>query len=275
MKILMVTPEYPPSNIGRGGIVYENLSKQLKKNSHCIKAIAGNFSNKKLFRSVERFPANDVNVNFLPLLSFPKSNKFDLATFIFSTIIGIFYIVKELFRSKNAVIYLHEFIDPIIDRAAFLYIVLRKKYILTNYESSKSPEIFRFPLNNLLKLYLSTIEKTQVNKASALAIVSYFLVTESKNENLVNKHIRVISTVPNNSIDKVNPYNIKEIERKYSLKNKKLTFAIDRINLNKGFLFLIEPMQTIAAKVLNARGFNSRPNEQASRNRYKNKEFLA
>ena len=235
MKILLVTPEYPPLNIGGGGIVYENLAKQLKKNGQCINVIAGNFSNKKLFGRVEMFPVNNVNVNFVPLLPFPKSNKLDLATYTFPTLSGILYIAKELCRSKNSVIHLHGFFHPIIDITAFLCIVLRKKYILTCHGIPKSPENFGFPLNNLFKLYLSTFEKTLVKKASALTMISYFLMTECKSKNLVNKYMIVISNGPNSSLSKVNPNSVSGVEKKYSLKNKKLIFAIGRISPNKGF----------------------------------------
>jgi glycosyltransferase involved in cell wall biosynthesis len=252
MKVLLVTPEYPPLNIGGGGIVYENLSKQLKKNGHCINVVAGNFSNRKLFGRVERFPVNSVNVNFVPLLPFPKSKKFDLATYTFPTLNGILYIVKELVRSKNEVIHLHGFFHPIINITAFLCIVFRKKYILTCHGIAKSPEIFRFPSKNLFELYLSTIERTLVRKASALTMVSCFLMTECKSKNLVNKHMIVIPNGPNSSLGKVNPNLISGVEKKYSLNNKKLIFAIGRISPNKGFQFLIDAMQIVVAKVPNA-----------------------
>ena len=252
MNILVITPEYPPRNIGGGGIVYKSLSEQLNHEGHSVNVLAGSFSNKSFFGKVETFPENEITINFIPLLPSPTSKKFNSATYTFPTINGIFYIIKKIIRSKDAVIHLHGFCHPIIDLAAFTCVLMNKKYVLTCHGIPKTPESFHSLAKNLFKIYLNTIERTLTKKASALTTVSYFLKKECKAKSIVNENMIVIPNGQNDALNKSSPDYIKYIENKYSLKNRQVIFAIGRLNENKGFQFLVEAMQEVTSKLPNA-----------------------
>lgn len=251
MNILMITPEYPPRSIGGGGIVFKNLSEQLNHEGHLVNVLAGSFSNKSFFGKVETFLENGVTIHFVPLLPSLKFEKFNSATYTFPTINGLFYILKKLIQSEDATIHLHGFCHPIIDLAAFSCVLMNKKYVLTCHGIPKSPESFHLVAKFLFKIYLNTIERTLIKKASALTTVSYFLKKECKAKSLVNENMIVIPNGQNDALNKSSPDYIKYIENKYSLKNRQVIFAIGRLNENKGFQFLVEAMQEVASKLPN------------------------
>ena len=252
MRVLLVTPEFAPISIGGGGVVYENLSKQLKLDGHQVTVIAGNFGNKELVGKVESVPVNDFSVNFIPLLPFPRSSRYDAASYTLPTIRGTFYLIKEVIQSKNKVIHLHGYCHPMINMTALFCVFLRKKYILTCHGIPKAPENSGIAAETLFKIYLQTIVKVMAKKAKAVTVVSNALMTECESKNLVNKKTIVIPNGPNTALTKVKPEVSSYTEKKYALANKKVIFSVGRISESKGFQFLIEAMQIVKSKVPDA-----------------------
>jgi glycogen synthase len=249
MKVLLVTPEFPPINIGGGGIVYENLAKQLKAEGHSVQVLAGNFSNKKIITSTEDVSDNQLKVSFISLSPFPKSKNFDASSYTFPTLSATLRIMKEVIQSKETVIHLHGFCHPMIDFSAFICMLSRKKYILTCHGIPKSPETLGFVAKHFFKIYISTVERTTVRKASALTTVSNSLMAECKTKNLDNPNSTVIPNGPNEALAKTKPIPIASLEEKYNLKNKNVIFAIGRITAVKGFQFLVDAMQRVVPKL--------------------------
>ena len=249
MKVLLITPEFPPLNIGGGGIVYENLSKQLKLEGHEVTVIAGNFSNKSLIGNIECSQFNGLNVKFVPLLPFPKSSKFNSSSYTLPTLKGAIQIIKEINHSKEKVIHLHAFCHPMIDIAAFTCIFYHKKYVITCHGIPKSPEAMSFSSRNLFKIYLSTVERIVVRKASALTAVSNVLMRECATKKLTNQNTIIIPNGSNTALKRANPDTIINVEKKYALNNKKLIFAVGRLSPIKGFQFLVDAMQLVVTKV--------------------------
>ena len=252
MKVLLVTPEFPPISIGGGGVVYENLSRQLQLEGHQVTVIAGNFSNKKLIGKVESVPVNDFHVNFVPLLPFPRSSKYDAASYTFPTVSGTLHLIKEVVQSKNDVIHLHGYCHPMINMTALFCVFSRKKYFLTCHGIPKAPEKSGIAGKTFFKIYLQTIVRVMAKKAKALTLVSNALTNECKSKDLVNKETIVVPNGPNTSLSKVRLEVSSYLEKKYSLEHKKVIFAIGRLSESKGFQFLIEAMQIVVAKVPDA-----------------------
>ena len=252
MKVLLVTPEFPPISIGGGGVVYENLSKQLKLDGHQVTVIAGNFGNKELVGKVESVPVNNFHVNLVPLLPFPRSSKYDVASYTLPTVRGTFHLIKEIIQSKNKVIHLHGYCHPMINITAIFCVFLRKKYILTCHGLPKAPENSSITVKMLFKIYLQTIVKLMAKKAEAVTVVSTALTTECESKNLVNKKTIVIPNGPNTALTKVKPKLSSYIDKKYSLENKKVIFSVGRMTESKGFQFLIKAMRIVISKVPDA-----------------------
>jgi 1,4-alpha-glucan branching enzyme len=244
MKTLLITPEFPPAVIGGGGIVYQNLSEHLALKDNKVTVIAGNISNKGLWGKVKKPKADNVVVNLIPLFPFPKNNNYVSSSYTFPTLSGSIHLLKELIKSKDTAIHLHGFCHPMIDMAAFFCLFFDRKYVLTCHGIPKSPETSS--LKGLFKLYLSTIESIVVRNAAALTVVSNALLNECKTKNLVNDNMTVIPNGPNNALVEVTAKTASEVEKKYSLENKKVIFAIGRMSPVKGFQFLVAAMQKVA-----------------------------
>jgi glycogen(starch) synthase len=252
MNILIVAPEYPPRSIGGGGVVYQNLSKELKNSGHGVKVMAGSFSNKKLVGQVESVSDSGVPVFFIPLMPSPKFKGFDIATYTLPALSGFSFVTKQLLRNKNTVIHLQGLCHPMVDLAAFACMIMRKQYVLTCHGIPKSLEAAGFPWRVLFKIYLSTIEKTVFGKARAVTVVSHALMKECHQKNLVNKHMTVVPNGPNQALVKANPKSVESIEKRYSLKGKRVIFAIGRLNPTKGFQYLVEAMQNVTKQLPDA-----------------------
>lgn len=250
MDILLVTPEYPPRSIGGGGVVYENLSRQLKGKGNSINVLAGNFYNKNLIGHIENFEFRGVTVSFIPLMRFPNFRSIDFKSYTIPTALGFFSIIKGLIQRKSSVVHLHGFCHPIVDLTALACIFMRKKYILTCHGIPKTPEM-HFPLKTFYNAYLSTIERIVVRKASAVTLVSPFLKKQCIRKKLVNSNMTVVPNGPSKNLEG-NPKIIKSIEKTYGLKNKRIIFAIGRISHSKGFQFLVDAMQDVVRKLPDA-----------------------
>jgi glycogen synthase len=251
VKVLLVSPEYPPRSIGGGGAVYKNLSEQLKRKGNSVNVIAGNFENKYVLGKIEVSDDN-VRLSFVPLLPHPKLKKANSASYTPPTLKGILFIVKELVRNKNNIVHLHGFCHPIIEVTAFACMALRKKYLITCHGIPINPQTFSFPAKVFFNLYLSTIEKLIVKKAVALTTVSSSLKNECINRNLINKKMLVIPNGTDSTLTNPKANNAIAVEEKYSLQGRNMIFALGRLSENKGFQFLIRAMHNVIASVPNS-----------------------
>jgi glycosyltransferase involved in cell wall biosynthesis len=241
----LISPEYPPFNIGGGGVVYKNLSKQLRNKGHSVDVVAGNFTNKQIVGKVAiTQEETGLTVNFVPLFPLNSKNA-NLATYTPPTIGGLLFMLKKIIRSSNGAIHLHGFCHPTIDLAAAICILLRKKYVITCHGIPKIPKETSKLVKIAFTAYLALIERPIVQKAAALTTVSKSLKNECANNQLINKSTSVIPNGANLSLSPIEPNAIQALEEKYLLKNKPVIFAIGRLSENKGFQFLVEAMQYV------------------------------
>lgn len=248
MNVLLISPEYPPRCVGGGGVVYKNLSEQLASKGHSVKVLAGNLSNKNLVGSIESVEGK-VDLNFVPLLPYPKLKKANSASYTPPTLPGLLFILKELVRNRNAVVHLHGFCHPVIDMTALACMATQKKYILTCHGIPVNPSNFSAPARVLFNLYLSTIGRLVVKKASALTTVSNSLKNECTSKNLTNKKTIVIPNGADDTLLLSKVQTVSIIERKYNLEGKKVIFALGRLSENKGFQHLVKAMHTVLTQV--------------------------
>ena len=86
MRVLMVTPEYPPKHVGGGGIVYKSIAREFRRLGHEVTVLAGDFSNRSLIGKINYVNDGGVNVFFLPLTPAPRTKNVNLATSSFSNL---------------------------------------------------------------------------------------------------------------------------------------------------------------------------------------------
>jgi glycosyltransferase involved in cell wall biosynthesis len=252
MNILMVTPEYPPRNLGGGGVVYRNLARELKKQGYIVTVLAGNFYNRKLVGKVECTHDEGVGIFFLPLMPAPKIGNMSIATCTPPTLSAIIFLVRELIRNHSDVIHLHGVGHSLIDITGLLCILLHRRYVLTCHGIPKSPKMAGSVFRWIFKAYLNIFEKFIIRKARALTTVSYALLKECRGKNLTNTNMVVIPNGPNLDLGKVNPDVIEKIEEKYSLKDRKLIFSIGRLAQVKGFQYLVGAMPYVISEAPDA-----------------------
>jgi glycosyltransferase involved in cell wall biosynthesis len=250
MKILLISPEYPPLNIGGGGLVYKSLSNQLKTRGHSINVVAGNYTNRQLAGNVATVIDEDISVNFVPLFPLNLKNA-NLKTYTPPTLGGFLFVLKQLIQRKNDVVHLHGFCHPLIDFSAFACMALRKKYVITCHGIPKISSKTRLS-TIILSVYLILVERMVVQKASALTTVSQSLKNECISKQLMNKKTLVIPNGANFSFKPAEPNVMQALEQAYSLNGKPVIFAIGRLSENKGFQYLIEAMQQVVLSVPDA-----------------------
>lgn len=252
MNILMVSPEYPPRNIGGGGVVYKNLSEQLNRKGHQINVIAGNFENKHWLGKIEMLSNKNLHLSFVPLLPYPSLKNTNLATYTLPTLSGLLFITKTLLRNKNSIIHLHGLCHPIIDAAAFMCIILRRKYILTCHGIPVNIRRFNPLAKVFFNLYVGTIERLIMKNAAVLTTVSNALKNKCISKRLTNKKMIIVPNGINAFARSSTPQVVKRIERQYSLDGKHVIFAIGRLSENKGFQHLVKAMSHVVSVMPNA-----------------------
>lgn len=249
MKILLICPEFPPKNIGGGGIVYKNLAKELMAKGHKVRVIAGNFHNTRLFGQIEKIFDNKALVYFLPLVSPPTTKDFDAATYTPPTIIGLFFLLKQLIKSKNEVVHLHGLFHPFIDIAAFACMLTRKKYVLTCHGIPISPKKAGLIWKTIFQIYLYFVERIVVRSAAIFTGVSNSILEECNTKGLINRHTSLIYNGINSEFNKTKSISITKLEKKYSLTGKQVIFGLGRLNHSKGFQYLIGAMNEVSLRL--------------------------
>jgi len=246
MNVLIIAPEYPPRNIGGGGVVYKGLAEELKKEGHSVRVIAGNFHNRQIAGQIECISEGRVPIYFLPLLPPPKSKSFDASTYTLPALSGLGFLIKELLRSRQEVIHIHGLCHPSVDLAALLCIIMNKRYVLTCHGLPKSPLASGMVWKTLFRVYLSMLERIVVRKAATFTAVSSSLLNECLQEGLINEKMTVIHNGYHQYAQEYTPTLARMMEKKYSLKGKRVIFSIGRLTRMKGFDYLIDAMAQVS-----------------------------
>jgi len=251
MNILIVGPEYPPRNIGGGGVVYKNLARELARKGHSVRVLAGDFQNRGVFGGIAQIHEDGVDVRFLPLVPFRLGN-LNMATYTPPTLHAMVFLFKELLFGRYDVIHLHGICHPMIDIAALTCLLRGKGYVITGHGIPKSPETRGFLFRVFFAGYLTTIVRFLLRHARVLTMVSYSLQNECYKKKLTNRNMVIVPNGANPGSSRVNQSTVGEIEKKYALRNRKLIFSVGRLVSVKGFQYLIKAMPCIVAKFPNA-----------------------
>lgn len=73
MKILLITPEFPPHHTGGGWVVFENLAKTYKKLWHDVLVISGDHTIKNIFTSIISQQESWIDIVRIPEIYTPTS----------------------------------------------------------------------------------------------------------------------------------------------------------------------------------------------------------
>ena len=241
MKVLMVIPEYPPFNIGGGGIVYKNLILYLKRLDIDVTVIWGYYKSDSLLNHVEKYEQNSITFYKIPEIPYPESKPY-LRTAMPPNLHGLLAIPKIIKHEKPEIAHLHGYGLPLINIAAFWCHYLRVPYVFTIHGYPKTPE-----KNSLFNIFWRTYEKVvmqpTLHNAKKITCVSGWLA-EDKRLKPFKEKVKVIF----NGIDigKFREFfNKPSIDIKSVLnlpQNSIILCSLGRIAEMKGFQLVIQAM---------------------------------
>ena len=245
--VLMIAPEYPPHNIGGGGVVVQNIARELSRKGYKVVVVAGYYKSKSLLEKPWIEKDEDRYIIWLPLVLTPKNLPYldtVMPPNIYSTII-LFKILKGVKRLRNCVVHLHGYGHLLVDYAALLLRVFRKPYILTIHGIPKSPlYLGKRLLKYTFLLYTKLIGRKTVKGATKVTAISRAIAKEAVAYGARPNQIVVIP----NGIDPNYAINVKqgEFRKKYGIQlDKKIILCIGRLHPRKGFQYVIAAMPHI------------------------------
>ncbi len=241
MKVLIIVPEYPPYNIGGGGIVYESLAYHLRKLGINVVVIWGYYKSDSLFDRVEKYECNGIIYYKIPEIPYPKSRPY-LRTAMPPNLFGLKTIPKIIKHEKPDIAHLHGYGLILINIAAFWCSHFQIPYVFTVHGYPKTPE-----KSLLFKAFWRTYEKLAIqptlHNAKMITCISKWLAEDERLKPFKEK-VSVIY----NGIDIKKFYNIfskSDINIRSTLglpRDAIILCSVGRIAEMKGFQLVIQAM---------------------------------
>ena len=251
--VLMIAPEYPPYNIGGGGVVVQNIARELSRKGYKVIVAAGYYKSKSLLEKPWIEKDDDVRIIWLPLVPTPKKMPYldtVMSPNIYSAIL-LFKILKNVEKTRNCVVHLHGYGHLLIDYAALLLRAFRKPYIMTIHGIPKSPLYLG---NRLLKyaflLYTKLIGRKTVEGATRVTAISKAIAKEAIAYGAKPSRIVMIP----NGINPSYTNNVKQdvFRKKYNIAHdEKIILCVGRLHPRKGFQYVIAAMPHILREIPN------------------------
>lgn len=244
MKILIVTPVYPPYARGGGGVVVQALANGLAKEGHETTVISGYYPKKTLSERPHKNCEEEVEIIWIPLMKMMEARYPQLRGSLPPNSPSLAFL-KTIDYEEYDVIHLHGFGHLLVDYVNLVAKNLRR--ILTIHAFPKYVEKHGgagFPLRLLYGIYYSTLGNHTLHSAEAITTVSAFTAEECVKRGISKDKIVVIE----NGIDleKYRPVEYDEFEEKFHLgKEDLLILSIARVAWHKGFEFALEAIHKV------------------------------
>lgn len=251
MKILLVSPEYPPHHIGGGGVVVQNLARTFVSKGHEVTVVAGHYRTKSVFEKVTATNDSGAKIFWLPLLPTPHVS-FQLKTIMPPNLFSLAFLSRLLLGNKYDIINIHGFGHFLNDAVAFLSKLLSRKYIATIHGIPKQPERQSGMLEVIFRSYSLTLGKIFLKWASAITAVSKHTAQDTVAYGGNAKKVIVIPNGVDLVLTKSSVSRLNAMKRRYKLEKKRLVLGVGRLSENKGFHFLLSAMPRVIKEVPDA-----------------------
>jgi glycosyltransferase involved in cell wall biosynthesis len=251
MRILVVSPEYPPYSLGGGGLIAKLLAEKLKQNDQSVVVLAGKHKVNGFFDPPLSAYNKGVHVVWLPLFPTPKTG-FQLNTIMPPNARSTSEILRTFFRGDFDVVQVHGFGHFFVDFALALSILTRKPYVYTIHGFPKEPARRGGALKIIFNLYSQCVGRSLVGFASKIIAVSTSLAQECELYARAEKIKVIRNAIDYFTTDKPSDVKISQVTKKYNLRNKSVILAIGRLSQAKGFQYAIEALSTVLKQVPNA-----------------------
>lgn len=245
LKILLVCPEFPPYNIGGGGIVYYNLAKSYKQLGYDVTVISGYYPTRSFFENIRCYFREKIKIYLIPEIPFPSKMPFLRSAM--PPNLEFLKIEQIIKKEKPDIAHLHGYGLIFIDLIAMLLNNLKIPYIFTVHGIPSTPEESGGVLKQIWIVYTEFIGKKTLENARLITCVSNFI---SKHRFLTrfSKKIRIIYNGINKKEYKyINRINLRE---RYQLpKNTAILFSVGRLTKMKGFQDVITNLEKYEKKL--------------------------
>lgn len=242
LRILQISPEYPPYHMGGGGVVVQSIAHALLKRGHIVSVIAGYHPTKHGFERTKVILDGPIDVSLLPLFPTPRL-PLQLKTVMPPNFFSILLLTKILLKRNFDAIHLHGFGHFLIDFSAFVCRMTGRPYIVTLHGFPHSPLKARRLFRLLYRLYVITVGRRTLVKADHVTVVSAAVSREADSYGI--SKVRII---PNGvDLDRFN-----ETETSFNIRGSlairqddQLIMAIGILHERKGFQYLIKALALV------------------------------
>jgi glycosyltransferase involved in cell wall biosynthesis len=248
VKVLIVTPEFPPHALGGGGRMVRVLAQALGKSGCQVTVLSGLYKVKGFSDSPFSTNSGQVEVIWLPLLPTPKV-KFQLNTIMPPNIRSSAEFLRIFLRGEFDVVHIHGYGHFFGDLAAILSRLVRKPYIYTIHGFPKEPKRRGGILKTVYDIYSLFMGNPLIHGAAKIIAVSESLAKECVSFVSENKIEVIYNALDSQSYQKPSDATTIEIAERYKLQGKKVILGIGRLSEAKGFQYAIQAFPEVLKKI--------------------------
>ena len=248
MKILLGVPEYPPYNIGGGGLVYEALANHYRDLGHDVTVLYGFYPTKSIFDRTKSYTDKKIKFHQIPLIPYPKKMPF-LRGIMPPNLAGFIKMVRVVIKQRPDVVHLHGYGQVFVNMLAIFLKLLKIPYLLTFHGYSDTQNSAGKVVKISWNIYDKLFNSFTIRGARRITCISKFICDDKRN---IGKSK---SVVINNGFDFSIYDNIKteiDIKKKHNLpQNATTILSIGRISKMKGFQLVVEKLPELIKNGLN------------------------
>ena len=242
--ILVITPEYPPHNIGGGGIVVQKIAKELVKRGYKVVVLAGYYQTKTPLDKPWVDKDGKIMIIWLPLLPTPRNAPY-LETYMPPNIYALLELCKILKEYKPDIVHLHGYGHLLVDCAALTLRLRNRPYVLTIHGIPESPLRRGISIIKVLYfVYTKTLGLLTLRGAKKVTAVSKSFAFESLNYGANPRKLVVIYNGIDENYAQGTPYGA--FRKNYKISDStKIILSIGRLTERKGFQYVIQALPYI------------------------------
>jgi len=238
MKILLGLAEYPPYNIGGGGVVFANLVREYRRQGHEVVVIYGYYPTKSWVEPITVAAESGTVFYRIPEIPYPK--QFPFMKTVMPPNPVVWRKIDKIIREQRVdIAHLHGYGHLIIDKIARVCRAQNVPYLFTNHGFPKIPEEKGGLIKLLWNIYERRIGYFLPKNAGIITCVSKYTASE------YGPDVKV-EVVPNGIYLSYRPAGktaIELLKKRYGLTSGDVVYvSVGRITRYKGFQDVVKAL---------------------------------